>query len=248
MIDWEKREQREKKAKEIKARLGLKHFDDWHIAYIMEKTEEWNKRLEKGEVEGQKKVFSEEKLVQADNWITERDERAAKFFEKLKDPKNLEPMFEYIRNLIGMPGLNFTVKVEKNYQDREFIEFSSDDIHDNFLIRNAWEKFCVANFNTSLYTQKYEDGLDRYGSKETDLSKPAEVHYWWNIQFSYRHWDGGTNGAEIADAWVDDKFNWTFKSKKERHEENEAAQAEMLRRLRLEETEEAKKTAESASA
>ena len=245
MYDWEKREQREKEAKEIKERLGIKNFDDWHIAYIMEKTEEWNERLAKGEVEGQKKVFSEEKLVQADKWVTERDERAAKFFEKLKDPKNLEPLFDYIRNLIGMPDLKFTVEVN-TYQNKNYVEFASDDIHDNFLIRNAWEEFKVSNFNSGLYTQKYDDGLDRYGSKETDLSKPAEVHYWWNIHFSYRHWGGGTNGAEIADAWVDDKFKWTFKSKKERHEENEAAQAEMLRRL--EEAEKARKAAQSASA
>lgn len=245
MYDWEKREQREKKAKEIKERLGIKNFDDWHIAYIMEKTEEWNERLAKGEVEGQKKVFSEEKLVQADKWVTERDERAAKFFEKLKDPKNLEPLFDYIRNLIGMPDLKFTVEVN-TYQNKNYVEFASDDIHDNFLIRNAWEEFKVSNFNSGLYTQKYDDGLDRYGSKETDLSKPAEVHYWWSIHFSYRHWGGGTNGAEIADAWVDDKFKWTFKSKKERHEENEAAQAEMLRRL--EEAEKARKAAQSASA
>ena len=107
------------------------------------------------------------------------------------------------------------------------------DIHDNFLIRNAWAEFKVSNFNSGLYKQKYEDGFDGYRpAKETDVTKLAVVNYWWSIHFSYQHWTGGTNGAEIADAWVDDKFKWTFKAKKERHEEHEAAQAEMLRRLR----------------
>ena len=149
-------------------------------------------------------------------------------------------MFDYIRKLIGMPDLKFTVEVN-TYHNQDYIEFKSEDIHDNFLIRNAWEEFKVSNFNSNLYKQKYEDGLDRYDSKETDLSKPAKVQYWWSIHFSYRHWGGGTNGAEIASAWVDDKFNWTFKSEKERHEELEANREEQLRRLEASET--ARKTA-----
>lgn len=245
MYDWEKREKLEEKAKKLVKKLGLKNFDYWSVAYQMEKIDEWNEKLAKGEVEGQKKTFSEKKLIQADEWITERDERAAKFFEELKKPENLEPLFDYIRNLIGMPDLKFTVEVN-NYQNKDYIEFESDDIHDNFLIRNAWEEFKVSNFNSGLYTQKYEDGLGGYHPpKETDVTKLAEVHYWWSIHFSYRHWGGGTNGAEIADAWVDDKFNWTFKSKKERHEENEAAQAEMLRRL--EAAEKARREAEKSA-
>ena len=245
MYDWEKREKLEEKAKKLVKKLGLKNFDYWSVAYQMEKIDEWNEKLAKGEVEGQKKTFSEKKLIQADEWITERDERAAKFFEEIKKPENLEPLFNYIRNLIGMPDLKFTVEVN-NYQNKNYIEFESDDIHDNFLIRNAWEEFKVSNFNSGLYTQKYEDGLGGYHPpKETDVTKLAEVHYWWSIHFSYRHWGGGTNGAEIADAWVDDKFNWTFKSKKERHEENEAAQAEMLRRL--EAAEKARREAEKSA-
>lgn len=245
MFDWEKREKLEEEAKKLVKKLGLKNFDYWSVAYQMEKIDEWNEKLAKGEVEGQKKVFSEKKLIQADEWITERDERAAKFFEELKKPENLEPLFDYIRNLIGMPDLKFTVEVN-NYQNKDYIEFASEDIHDNFLIRNAWEEFKVSNFNSGLYTQKYDDGLDRYGSKETDITKLAEVHYWWSIHFSYRHWGGGTNGAEIADAWVDDKFNWTFKSKKERHEQLEAERKEMERRW--EEAAKAKEAAESATA
>lgn len=232
MIDWKRREQLEEEAKKLVKKLGLKNFDDWQVAYQMEKIEEWNAKLEKGEEEGQKKTFSEKKLVEADEWITERDERAAKFFEKLKDPKNLEPLFDYIRNLIGMPDLEFTVEVN-NYNNKDYIEFKSEDIHDHFLIRNAWAKFRVSNFNSGLYKQKYEDGLDRYNSKETDLTKLAEINHWWSIHFSYQHWGGGTNGAEIADAWVDDKFNWTFKSEKERHEQLEAERAEQIRRLNI---------------
>lgn len=247
MFDWKKRELLEEKAKELVKKLGLKNFDYWSVAYQMEKIDEWNEKLAKGEVEGQKKVFSEKKLVQADKWITEREERAAKFFEKLKDPKSLEPLFDYIRKLIGMPDLKFTVEVNK-YQNKNYIEFKSEDIHDNFLIRNAWEEFKVSNFNSGLSTQKYEDGLDKYGPKETDLTKPAEVHYWWSIHFSYRHWGGGTNGAEIADAWVDDKFKWTFKSEKERHEQLEADRAEQLRRLEAAERAELKQKKAEKSA
>lgn len=245
MINWEKRKQFEEKAKKLVEKLGLKNFDDYSVSYQMEKIDEWNEKLAKGEVKGQKKTFSEKKLIQADEWITERDERAAKFFEELKDPKKLEPMFDYIRKLIGMPDLKFTVEVN-TYHNQDYIEFKSEDIHDNFLIRNAWEEFKVSNFNSNLFKQKYEDGFDRYDSKETDLSKPAKVQYWWSIHFSYRHWGGGTNGAEIASAWVDDKFNWTFKSEKERHEELEANREEQLRRLEASET--ARKTAQSVSA
>lgn len=230
MYDRKKDEERKEKAKALIKKYDLKNFDDWHLAYMMEKIDEWNEKVEKKEVEGQKKTFSEEKIVKADKWITERDERAEKFFEVLKDPKKLEPMFDYIRNLVGLSSLNFTVTVEE-HRGEKYIEFESADIHDNFLIRNAWKKFCIANFGGKLSYQKYEDGLDRYEPKETDLSVPARVGYWWNINFSYEHWGSGTNGAEIATVWVDDKFNWTFRSKREEAEKLDAERAEMEARF-----------------
>lgn len=248
MYDREKDEERKRKAQALIKKYDLKNFDDWHIAYVMEKTDEWNEKVEKGEVEGQKKTFSEKKLKAADEWITERDERAAKFFEELKNPEKLEPMFDYIRNLIGLPGLNFTVTVEE-HQGKKYIEFESADIHDNFLIRNAWSEFRVSNFGGSLSTEKYDDGLDRYNPRETDLSVPARVDYWWNIDFSYEHWGSGTNGAEIATAWVDDKFNWTFRSKREEAEKHEAERKEMEARWKAiaakEKAQAAEKTAEA---
>ena len=70
MVDWKKREEFEEKAKELVKKLGLKNFDDWSVSYQMEKIDEWNEKLAKGEVEGQKKTFSEKKLIQADEWNT----------------------------------------------------------------------------------------------------------------------------------------------------------------------------------
>jgi hypothetical protein len=231
MRDWEKDEAYEKKAKELADKYKLKHFDYWSLKYAMEKVDEWNEKVEKKEIDGPKKTFSMEKYVQAEKWIDERDERAAKFFEELKKPENLEPMFDYIRKLVGIPDLTFTVNVTKSWRNEEYIEFESNDLSDNFIIRNAWQSFKIGNFNSNLSKESYEDGLDRYDrKKETDLSKPAEIHYWWSIHYNYAHLDGGTNGADIADAWVDDKFNWTFRSERERYEQRKAEREEMERR------------------
>lgn len=231
MYDFEKDKEREKKAKELAAKYKLKHFDYFSLKCAMEKVDEWNEKVEKKEVDGPKKTFSIKKYVQAEKWIKERDERAEKFFEALKDPKNLEPMFAYIRKLVGIPNLQFTTKVTKNYRGKDYIEFESEDLHENFLIKNAWKEFRVDNFNSNLYTESYEDGLDRYDRKEeTDLSVPAEVSYWWSIHFSYQHWTGGTNGAEIGDAWVDDKMNWTFRSTRAQAEIRDAERAEQERK------------------
>jgi hypothetical protein len=227
MTDWIKREENEEKANELVEKLGLKNFDKRSISFLMERIDEWNEKVEKGEIKSQKKTFSEEKLVQADKWITERNERAAKFFEELGNPKRLEPMFDYIRKIVGISDLTFTINVGKKY-----IGFTSNDISDNFIIRNAWADFRIGNFNSGLSKEKYEDGVDKYDIKkeETDLSKPAKINYWWSIHYNYEHLDGGTNGARIADAWVDDKFNWTFRSEKELYEQRKAEREEMEQR------------------
>ena len=156
MINWKKREENEKKATELVERLGLKNFEKRSVSFLMERIDEWNEKVEKGEIKAQKKTFSEEKLVQADKWITERDERAAKFFEELGNPERLEPMFDYIRKLVGIPDLTFTIKTRENY-----IEFTSNDISDNFIIRNAWAEFRIGDFNSGLSKEKYEDGVDK---------------------------------------------------------------------------------------
>lgn len=226
MIDWKKREENEKKATELVERLGLKNFEKNSVSFLMERIDYWNERVEKGELDEQKKTFSEERLVQADKWITERDERAAKFFEELGNPKRLEPMFDYIRKLVGTSDLTFTIDAGKKY-----IGFTSNDISDNFIIRNAWAEFRIGSFNSGLSKEKYEDGVDKYDiKKETDLSKPAKIEYWWSIHYNYEHLDGGTNGARIADAWVDDKFNWAFRSEKDRYEQRKSEREEMDQR------------------
>ena len=91
--------------------------------------------------------------------------------------KNLE---KEITRLIGIP-VKFTYKIERD----RFVKFSSQDLAGPMKPR-MFKKLNVVNWGGEIN----KDG-----------------HIWLNIKYEYEHIEGGSNGCDIAQIWIDKTGN-----------------------------------------
>lgn len=136
------------------------------------------------------------KHLQMEIYNQDKKERKEAVLAKVSTKENMEKLFDYIRELTGMPYLKFDYEVvERKYDEGKYISFDSELIN-NPLMDLAFKEVRISNFNSGFSVKE-----DYWG--ERDYSKMAEsVGYFVSIQFSYKHWDGGTNGANIAEAYL----------------------------------------------
>ena len=100
---------------------------------------------------------------------------------------DFKPLLDKINSLIGLE-LTYDISIEKN----SFGTYScfkiknKENLVDNFpILALAWKEFKVSTFNANICCDK----------------KTGELKIWCTIDFSYRHYSGGTNGATILTAW-----------------------------------------------
>lgn len=149
--------------------------------------------------------YGTEKWEQMCDYKDDRESRKEKLFAEASKPEQLEKLFGLIEKLVG-EELNFkyTIKAEKQKIDIE----SLVNLADKPLICLAWREFKVENFGGGVGCN------EPCRSWDIDYSKPVKsVHYWMRIHFSYKHYDGGTNGAEIGTAFFDEAAQeWILKA------------------------------------
>jgi len=175
------------------------------------------------------KRMSQERLNEMCDWCEERDKRAEKFVRELCNPEKLAPMYNWIRETLQLPEMQFTAKVVNGSKDTDVptIEFESNNIVNcSPILEAAFSSFKVENFNSNCFREKFrEEDTVEYGEKipATDCSKPAKIYYWFTVDYRYHVLQGGSNGVHIATVTIDEQFNVEITSEltlaKQREEE-----------------------------
>lgn len=100
---------------------------------------------------------------------------------------DFKPLLDKINELIGLE-LTYDISIEKNnFGTYNYFKIKNrENLIDNFpILALAWKEFKVSTFNANICCDK----------------KTGELKIWCTIDFSYRHYSGGTNGATILTAW-----------------------------------------------
>lgn len=148
------------------------------------------------------KTYGAEEWNRRCDYEDNKNERKERVFAEASKIENMEKLFDLINNFVGEDmDFHYTVDFEK----QKISIASGVDLSDRPFIRFAWKEFYIENFGGGV-------GCDEpYYSTDRDYSKPVkEVWYWMSIHYSYRHIDGGTNGASIGTAVFNEDGNWTF--------------------------------------
>lgn len=112
----------------------------------------------------------------------------------------MEELFDKIREVTGLPELEFSHKVEKfPYGNGIGITFESQDIADQ-------AGFLDLMFKT-LYI--YTGNNQIFADKQT-----GELTYWAVISFRYDLQSGGSNGSDFMRVWYSASNGWFFQLEK----------------------------------
>lgn len=128
---------------------------------------------------------------------------------------NLNQLWKQLNEKLGL-DLQYKTEIKWDGHERQnVIDFESDNIADkNPVIAMAWHDFRICNFSCGKARWKAQ-GLEGkkekyYGGYELpdiDYDKPAELWFVLDLHFSYKHNDGGSNGAKIGTAYYE-SGNW----------------------------------------
>ena len=113
---------------------------------------------------------------------------------------DFKPLLDKINELIGLE-LTYDIRIEKNrFGTYNYFEIENrENLVDNFpILALAWRKFKVSTFNANICC-----------NKET-----GKLSLWCDINYSYRHYSYGTNGATILTAWYEEG-KWIIRTEKE---------------------------------
>lgn len=117
------------------------------------------------------------------------DEEIEAFFNGI----DFSPLYKKVEETTGFKDLTYTKGLKKNrfdHHDHFFIESEQNLAETNIVLRAAWKCFKIATFNASVC-------VDGNGN----------LYLWGNLSYSYKHQDGGSNGANIIDfTFKDGKF------------------------------------------
>lgn len=127
--------------------------------------------------------------------------------EKFKNELDLEPLFNWLREVTGIKELKFEIEITK-----DSVEFCSQNISDKSGVASLMLKeLYINNFSsavTSTAPRYYDD-------EEIDYTKDYDIYYYTSIHFSYSHYMGGSNGHDFGKATYKDG-KWEFKLDKDR--------------------------------
>lgn len=102
------------------------------------------------------------------------------------------PLYNEIMKTTGL-YLTFTNELIKTGNGYRVKIESNENLADKFqIIKAAWKDFRVSTFNSQICVNQETRGLK----------------YWCDIQYSYEHQSGGTNGAEILSAHYTPEKGW----------------------------------------
>ena len=113
---------------------------------------------------------------------------------------DFKPLLDKITELIGLK-LTYDISIEKNrFGTYNYFEIKNrENLVDNFpILALAWREFKVSTFSANISCDQ----------------ETGTLRLWCTIEFSYRHCDGGTNGAKILTAWYEEG-KWIIKPEKE---------------------------------
>ena len=127
------------------------------------------------------------------------------------------------RTVIGSEGMKmFSAWIHYRwFHFEKCIKFESENLSKKSVFLNAaWEDFRVNCFNYGrswIQLEGKEGAKEKhYGGYEeidVDMTKEPKIGFSTDIHFSYNHWNGGSNGAEIGWAYYDGE-KWTLETKK----------------------------------
>ena len=113
---------------------------------------------------------------------------------------DFKPLLDKINELIGLE-LTYDISIEKNsFGTYNYFKIENrENLIDNFpILALAWREFKVSTFNANICC-----------NKET-----GKLNLWCSINYSYRHYSYGTNGATILTAWYEEG-KWIIRTEKE---------------------------------
>ena len=133
-------------------------------------------------------------------YISDFDEEEIKDFYNSID---FQPLYDKINKTIGLQ-LTYKHELEKSRENYRIKIESNENIADMFqIIKAAWKEFRVTTFSTQICP----DGESR-----------GNLRFWCTIQYSYKHQNGGSNGASILEARYSSKKGWDIMTEIERQE------------------------------
>jgi hypothetical protein len=103
------------------------------------------------------------------------------------DALDIKPINDFFSKTLG-----YELKLEKVREPndhRNDVYYSLQDptniVDKNPIVKAAWQEMNICTFNSQITTDE----------------ETGTLRYWATIHLSYRHWGGGTNGAEIGRAF-----------------------------------------------
>lgn len=146
--------------------------------------------------------YGAEKWNQRCDYEDDKESRKERLFEEASKSENMAKLFAIINDFFG-EDMDFHYKMD--VEKRKINIASGVDLSDRPFIRFAWKKFIIENFGGGIGCS------EPYCLDDRDYSKPVkEVYYWMDVQYSYKHIDGGSNGASIGTAYFKEDGKWTF--------------------------------------
>lgn len=178
---------------------------DWsYDRLVEEKGEEWAK------------PFAE--------WYNGQLRREEELFRKVTNSssKVMNELFDLINETFGFNAIfNFTV-----VQGREGlgVDYESKNLNRESLYLNAaFSEIKVGCFNYGHTWIRFfgKDGAKEkhYGGweyEDIDTTKDAEIGFSIDIHYSYKTWDGGSNGIELGYAFYSEEKGWEIRTEKAR--------------------------------
>jgi hypothetical protein len=172
----------------------------------------WNRMVEKwGE------PFAKKYTKWFNSWVDKEEE----LFNKVATKEVMKQLFNLINETYNFGDISYTFEVVKSRENEKCIKFESENLSKKSVFLNAaWEDFHVNCFNYGrswIQLEGKEGAKEKhYGGYEeidVDMTKEPKIGFSTDIHFSYNHWCGGSNGAEIGWAYYDGE-KWTLETKK----------------------------------
>lgn len=147
-------------------------------------------------------VVTEDEEVDEKQKRKDYHDRTDKRMNEFKQNLDLNPLFDWLREVTGINDLKF--EVDRKQDNR--IYWSSQNIVDKVgVMKFAFSEVVIESFSNGIATT----APDYYSSEKIDYDKDYDLYYWVSIHFAYRAKGGGTNGVDLASAQYKDG-KWKF--------------------------------------
>lgn len=107
----------------------------------------------------------------------------------------MDPLFDKLREVTGLPNLEFTYEVVK-YSNGVGVTYESQDIAEYAgFLQLMFKTLKIESFNSSIFYDEEEN---------------RGLCLWTTVSFRYKHQDGGSNGDNFMTAWYSETYGWDF--------------------------------------